>query len=308
MDTRLFKEALFEQEFRTNIEDGNIFSMFSTKVVANAKNILSPFTSVGAAKAYMTDCIVPISDLTVGVDELILDRHIGNSIVDCDESWTYAKFDVNLAARLDLYASINVKANELALSDILADATTVAGTVPLATADNVNDFLIKVKQAANQIVSVKQKVDGATIKRSPIAGKPFIAAGGDAYRKILSKVTSIVNTNNSFVTTVGNDTKNVIELPYGVYLLDLSGVTGVNANQLIYGVAGVPTLGYREDKIKVDMGRVVSVGTFVPAVSDLDLDQGDAILSDQYYIKAVTVGRNGIFSNVASLVNKQLAA
>lgn len=308
MDDRLYKEAIFIQEFKTLVEDGNIFSPIATKVVARAKNILSPFTTVGDAKSYTTPCIVPISPLTTGVDELVLDRRVGNSIVTCDEEWTYAKFDISASARRDLYASINVKENALALSDILADANNVSGKRDLSTADYVNNFLIEVKQMANNVVGLRQTVDGATIKRGSLHGKPFVAAGGDAYRAILSKITTIANTNNSFLATIAGDTKNVVEAPHGVYIIDLSGVTGVDKDQLIYGVAGVPTLGYREDKIEVGMGHIVSTGTYTEVSPDLDLSNGDPVLTEQYYMKAKTVGRNAIFSNVAALVKKQLMA
>lgn len=306
MDPKLLKEAIFKQEFQTLVEDGNIFSPVSTKIVANAKNIISPFTTVGAAKAYTTPCIVPISELSIGLDELVLDRYIGNAIKTCDEEWSFAKFDVTESARRDLYASINVKENALALSDILADATNVSVTRDLSTADGVNNFLIEVKQMANNVVGLRQTVDGATIKRGSLHGRPFVAAGGDAYRAILSKITTIANTNNSFLATIAGDTKNVVEAPHGVYIIDMSGVTGVNAKQLIYGVAGIPTLGYRKDKIEVGMGRLVSAGTFTEVSPDLDLENGDAILEDYFYMKAKTVGRNGIFSNVSGLVYKQL--
>lgn len=304
----LMKEALFKQEFRTLVEDGNIFSPIATKVVAKAKNILSPFTSVGAAKAHTTPCIVPVSELTIGVDELVLDRRVGNAIVDCNEEWTYAKFDINASARGDLYASINVKENALALSDFLADATNVSGTRDLSSADKVNEFLIEVKQGANNVVGLRQSVDGATIRRAPLHGKPFVAAGGTAYRAILSKITTIANPNAGVLSSIARDTKNTIEAPHGVYVIDLSGVPGVDAKQLMYGVAGVPTLGYREDKIEVGMGHIISTGTYDEVSPDLDLEDGDAILRDQYYMKAQTIGRNGIFSNVASLVKKQLMA
>lgn len=302
----LMREAIFEQEFRTLVEDGNLFSPVATKVVARAKNILSPFTSVGAAKAHTTPCIVPISDLTIGVDELVLDRRVGNAIVDCNEEWTYAKFDINASARGDLYASINVKENALALADFLADATNVSGARDLSTADKVNEFLIEVKQGANNVVGLRQKVDGATIRRAQYHGKPFIAAGPVAYRAILSKITTITNPNAALLGALGTQTKNMVEAPHGVVIIDLSGIATVNDKQLMYGVAGVPTLGYREDKIEVGMGHIMSVGTYDEVSPDLDLQDGDAILRDQFYMKAQTIGRNGIFSNVASLVKKQL--
>lgn len=301
----LQKEAIFKQEFRKVVEDMNVFSAFSTKVIARAKNILSPFTSVGAAKAHTTPCVTPISELTIGVDELILDRYIGNAIVDCQEEWTYAKFDINASARGDLYASVILKENALALSDILADATVVGGTVDLSTKEAVIAFLLKVKQEATGVLSVKQTVDGARTVRSAYHGKPFVAAGPVAYNLIAAQVVNMTT-----LSTIQNGLKdgNVIETPFGVNLIDLNGVTGVNAKQLIYGVAGVPTLGYREDRMEVGMGYIESVGTYTETSPDLDLSNGDPILRNQYYIRAQTVGRNGIFSNVASLVKQQLAA
>lgn len=301
----LMKEAIFKQEFRKVVEDRNVISPFSTKVIANAKNILSPFTSVGAAKAYTTNCVVPISPLTIGVDELVLDRHIGNAIVDCNEDWTYAKFDINASARGDLYASIILKENELALSDILKDATNVPGTVSLTNKEQVNEFLMKVRQEAQGVLSVKQTVDGARTVRSAIHGKPFVAAGPAAWRAIMAQVVT-----QTTLSTITNGLKdgNLIETPFGVYLFDLSNVPGVDNKQLIYGVAGVPTLGYREDKIEVDMGYLRSVDTYTETSPDLNIQNGDKLLTKQWFISAKTTGRNGIFSNVAGLVKKQLMA
>lgn len=299
----LQKEAIFEQEFRLVVEEKNVFSPVATKVIANAKNILSPFTSVGAAKAYTTPCVVPISELSIGVDELVLDRYIGNAIVDCDEEWTYAKFDINAHARGDLYASVQLKENAVALADFLADATNVSGTRDLSTATNVTNFLIEVQQMATLIVGLKQRVDGATIKRAEFHGKPFVAAGPVAYRAILSQIASV--TAQSTITNGLSDGQ-LIQAPYGVKLIDLSNVPSVDNKQLIYGVAGVPTIGYREDKIKVGMGRNISTTTYTETSPDLDLQNGDPILRDDFYMFAKTVGKNGIFSNVVTLVKKQL--
>lgn len=301
----LQKEALFKQEFRKVVEDKNIFSPIATKIVAKAKNILSPFTSVGAAKSYTSNCVVPISALTIGVDELVLDRHIGNAIVDCNEEWTYAKFDINESARGDLYASVILKENALALSDFLADATEVSGTVDLSTKDKVNDFLIKVRQEALGVLGVRQNVDGATVVKSPIHGKPFVACGPVAYRAIMNQIVS-----QTTLSTITNGLKdgNIIETPFGVSIIDLSNVTSVKDKQLMYGVAGVPTLGFREDKMDVGMGLLTSTTTYGETSADLDLTNGDSLFSKQYFMYAKTTGRNGIFSNVASLVKKQLMA
>lgn len=305
MDPRLLKEAIFEMEFRKVVEEKNIFSDIATKIVAKAKNILSPFTSVAVAKAHMTPCIVPISPLTFGVDELVLDRYIGNSILECDVDWSYAKFDVTASARGDLYASIQLKENQLALADILADATTVVGTVDLSTKEKVNDFLLKVRQESMGVLSVKATIDGGRTIKAKYHGKPFVAAGPTAFRLIMQQVIG-----QTTLSTITNGLKdgNIIETPLGVYVMDMTGVPGVNEKQLLYGVAGVPVLGYREDKIEVGMGRLNSVDTYDEVSPDLDLTNGTKILRDQFYMKAQTVGRNGIFSNVAGYVKKQLSA
>ena len=64
--------------------------------------------------------------------------------------------------------------------------------------------------------------------------------------------------------------------------------------------------GFREDKMEVDMGYLNSVDTYTDESADLDVVTGDKLLTKQYFMSAKTTGRNGIFSNVASLVKKQL--
>lgn len=297
------KRAIFEQEFKSVIESRNIWSPVATKLIATAKNIYSPFTSVTAAKAHTQACRVPISPLTVGVDELVLDRYIGNAITDCREELSYANFDIMAHIRADLYASVQKRANELATADFIADATTVGGTVDLSTADAVRRFLIEVAtQVTQSSVGVAQRVDGARVVRAPRHGKAFVAAGSEAFVNITSAVAGTV----VLSSLRGLEDGNLIETPYGVTVINLGG-TEDDPNRLIYGTAGVPVMGYREDQIEVDMGEMVSRTTYDGPSPDLDLDPGDALLAKEWYIYAQTKGRNGIFSNTADLVFTQLA-
>lgn len=300
--TSVSKRAIFVQEFRTVVETKNIFSPVATKLVARAKNIVSPFTSVGVAKAHTQDCRVPLSDAEIGTDELVLDRLIGNAIRDCKEELSYAQFDVIGSLRGDLYASVIKKANTLALTDFLADATTVVGTVDLSTADKVAAFLIQVAADAAQSVGLASKVDGATVIRAEKHGKPFVAAGSTAYVAIVSKIASVVAQSS----LKGLDGGSMIETPYGVTVINL-GEAASDPKQLLYGTAGVPTMAYREDQIEVDMGEMTSVVTYEGS-TDLDVTDGTEMLEKTWYMFAQTKGKNGIFSNVASLVKKQLMA
>jgi hypothetical protein len=300
--TSVSKRAIFVQEFRTVVETKNIFSPVATKLVARAKNITSPFTSVGVAKAHTQDCRVPLSDAEIGTDELVLDRLIGNAIRDCKDELSYAQFDVIGMLRADLYASVMKKANTLALTDFLADATTVVGTVDLSTADKVAAFLIQVAADAAQSVGLASKVDGATVIRAEKHGKPFVAAGSTAYVAIVSKIASVVAQSS----LKGLDGGSMIETPYGVTVINL-GDAASDPKQLLYGTAGVPTMAYREDQIEVDMGEMTSVVTYSGS-DDLDITDGDEMLEKTWYMYAQTKGKNGIFSNVASLVKKQLMA
>lgn len=298
------KRAIFKQEFRSVIEDKNIFSPVATKLIAKAKNIYSPFTSVDAAKLYTTPCVVPVSPLNLGVDELVLDRYIGNAITDCKEELDYANFDITGSARRDLYATVMKKANQVAAADFLADATTLVGTVDLSTADKVATFLITVKaEAEANAFSVAQYVDGATIKRAEKHGMPFVVAGTTAFVAIISKVAGIAQLSSLVGLTDGK----MIETPYGVVVINGAGAFK-DPKQMLYGVAGIPTLGYREDQIEVDMGRTVAITTFNEPSADLDLDPGDNIIKDTFYMYARTKGNNGIFSNVATLVKAQKMA
>lgn len=300
--TSVSKRAIFEQEFRAVVETKNIFSPVATKLVSRAKNITSPFTGVGVAKAHTQDCRVPLSDSTLGTDELVLDRLIGNAIRDCREELSYAQFDIIGSYRRDLYASVIKKANTEALTDFLADATVVSGTVDLSTAEKVAEFLISVKATAEQSVGLRQNIDGATIVRAERHGQAFVAAGSTAYVAIVSKIASIVGQSSLKGLADGN----MVETPYGVVVINLA-ETATDPKQLLYGTAGVPTMAYREDQIEVKMGEMTSVVTYSGS-ADLDIVSGDEMLENTWYMYAQTKGKNGIFSNVASLVSKQLMA
>lgn len=297
------KRAIFQQEFRSLIESKNIWSEVATILRATAKNLYSPFTSVDVAKIYTTNCVVPISEGEIGVDELILDRHVGNAIVDCKEELDFAAFDATESFRRDLYASVMKRANQAATDDFLADATVVSGTADLTTDAAIREFVISVKaNAANDSFSLSSRIDGATVVRAPRNGRPFIAAGINAYVKILSAVAGSM----ALSTTNGLRDGAIIETPYGVDIINLGG-TEDDPDRIIYGTAGVPVMAYRTDMIETDMGEMVSRSTYGGASADLELEPGDAILRREWYISAYLTGKNGIFSDVAPLVKTQLA-
>lgn len=295
------KRAIFVQEFKSVLETRNIWSKVATKIIATAKNIYSPFTSVNAAKAHTQACVTPVSPLTVNYDELILDRKIGNAIKDCKEELSYANFDIQEMIRADLYASVMKKANEVATDDFLADATT-GTTIDLSSTDKIREYLVGVKaKYASASVGLSQTIDGGRIVRAENHNKPFVAASTSVFVKILSAIGGEM----SLSTTAGIQGR-IIETPYGVTLINLEGTEDVST-RIIEGLGGVPTMAYREDQINVDMGEVTSFGTYSSSTADLDLTQGDEIISKQWYILAETKGRNGIFSNVAPLVVKHTA-
>lgn len=302
--TEVAKRAIFVQEFRSVVESKNIFSSVATKLVSSAKNIYSPFTSVSVAKAHTQACRVPVGTQSVGVDELVLDRKIGNAIIDCEEELSYANFDIIAMYRADLYASVLKKLNTEIATDFLADATNVGSTIALDTAAKVAAFLIGVAADAEQAaVGVKQTVDGARVVRASWHGRPFVAAGRDAFVAIVSQIASIVGQSS----LKGLDGGNMVETPYGVLVINL-GSSVSDPKQLIYGTAGVPTMAFREDQIEVDMGQYVSPVVYDGPSADIDVEPGDTMLEKAWYISAQTKGKNGIFSNVAGLVFKRLMA
>lgn len=302
------KRAIFAQEFRSVIESKTLFSDVATKLIAKAKNIQSPFTSVTVAKAHTQECRVPLGTLTVSKDELVLDRMIGNAITDCKDELSYANFDIMSMIRGDLYASVLKKLNTQAVVDFVADATVVGGTVDLSTDALVRAWLIGIAADAEAAsVGVAQKVDGATVVRAAKHGQPFVAAGRDAYVNIVSRVAAIVG-QSSLKGIEGR----MVETPYGVTIINL-GAAADNAKRLIYGTAGAPTMAFREDQIQVDMGEYVGRVTYDDGESgagddDLDITHGDAMLEKTWYISAQTKGKNGIFSNVQPLVSTRLMA
>lgn len=298
------KRAIFVQEFFSVVESKNIFSPIATKLLANAKVISSPFTSVSVAKAHTQACRVPVGTQTLGVDELVLDRKIGNAIIDCEEELSYAAFDIIASYRADLYASVLKKLNTEIATDFLADATNVGSTVDLSTAAKVAAFLIGVAADLDQAsVGVRSTIDGARVVRSSYHGKPFVAAGRDAYVAIVSQIASIVGQSS----LKGLDGGNMVETPYGVLVINLAGSVS-DPKQLIYGVAGAPTMAFREDQIEVDMGQYTAPVVYEGPSADLDVEPGDTMLEKSWYISAQTKGKAGIFSNVAGLVYKRLMA
>lgn len=304
IDTNVAKRAIFVQEFKSVIETKPVLAPVSTKLVSKAKNIQSPYTSVSVAKAHTQSCRVPVASLTVSRDELVLDRKIGNAITDCEEELSYANFDIKSMIRADLYASVMKKLNIEMLTDYLADATEVSGTVDLSTADKVAAFLIGVA-SSNEFsnVGLKQTVDGATVVRAEKHGKPFVACGPTAFVAIVSKIASLA----AMSSLKGLDGGNMIETPYGVTIINL-GASASNAKQLLYGTGGAPTMAFRDDQIEVGMGNYTSKVTYSEDSADLDVVNGDSMLENTWYIFAQTKGKNGIFANVASLVSKQLMA
>lgn len=300
--TNVAKRAIFIQEFKTVIETKNIYALVATKLISAAKNIYSPFTGVSAAKAHTQSCKVPVGTQSLGTDELVLDRYIGNAILDCEEELSYANFDIVSMYRSDLYASIIKKLNIEATKDFVADATVVSGTVDLSTADKVAAWLIGIAADNNMVVPVAQKVDGARVIRAEKHGKAFVAAGRNAFVDIISKIATITAQSS----LKGLEDGAVIETPYGVTIINL-GDAADNTNRLIYGTAGVPTMAYREDQVKVEMGEMTNTVEYDGA-TDLDLTDGTRMIEKTWYMLAQTKGKNGIFSNVQSLVKTQLKA
>jgi hypothetical protein len=304
IDNEVAKRAIFTQEFKSVIETKPILAPVSTKLVSQAKNLQSPYTSVGVAKAHTQSCRVPITDLTVSRDELVLDRKIGNAITDCQEELSYANFDIKSMIRVDLYASVVKKLNIEMLADYIADATVVAGAVDLSTSAKVAAFLIGIAAANEQSnVGIKQTIDGATVVRAEKHGKPFVAAGSTAFIAIISQIASLA----ALSSLKGLDGGNMIETPYGVTVINL-GASATNPKQLLYGTGGAPTMAFRDDMIETDMGEFTSRVTYTEESADLDVVNGDSMLEKTWYIYAQTKGKNGIFANVAELVSTQLMA
>lgn len=292
------KRAIFEQEFRTVIETRNVLAPVATRLIATAKNIYSPFTSVTAAKTYSSPCVVPVATLTVGKDELILDRYIGNAVTDCEEELSWAAFDAVAHIRGDLYASVMKKLNQEVVAEIADDAT--SASVDLSTADKVRNFLIGVAaDNAAGSVGLRSRVDGARVVRAEKHGKPFVAAGRDAYVTIVSAIQSVLSNSTPGYGLAYGD---IVETPYGVTVINL-GDAAEDSKQVIFGTAGAPTIAYREDRIEVDMGQMTSETTY-SGYTDIELEDGDPILRKTWYAYAKTLGRAGVFSNVQSLVHE----
>ena len=300
IDTTIQKRALHVLEFKNVIETKNIWAKIATTLISTAKNLYSPFTSITEAKTHTTQGIVPLGTSTIGKDELVLDRYIGNSFTHVDGELNYDNFNSQAMLRGDLYASIIKKGNIQATSDFVADATAISETLDFSTSDLVREFLIKVNSIHTQTVGVMNKIDGATVKRAEKHGKAFIACGSDAFVQITSKIASVTS-QSSLIGLDGN----FVETPYGVCVINL-GEASDNPKRVIFGTAGVPVRAFREDKIKVDVGTMVSEVT--AGENDLDITTGDNLISQKSYMLAQTKGKNGIYNNVSQLVSSQLIA
>lgn len=297
----LTKRAIFIQEFRDVVETRNIFSPVATKIVASAKVVESPYVTLTSAKAYTQPCRVPLGTSTISNDEMVLDRYIGNSVKDCKEELSYAVFDVIGSLRANLYGTIMRRANELAVTDFLADATNNTTALDLSTPAKVQAFLVEVAATSERWVSVKQTIDGGTIVRAEKNGRPFVAAGSAAYVKIVTQVAAMVSPSSP---DYGLASGTMVETPYGVTIINM-GAAAANPLQIIYGTGGALTMAYREDQIEVDMGEMVSNVTYSGS-TDLDVVNGDLMLEKTWYMYAKTKGKNGIFDNVQSLITKRL--
>lgn len=298
------KRAIFVQEFRAVVETKNMFADVATKLIAKAKNLTSPYTSVTAAKAHTQACRVPLGTLTVSKDELVLDRYIGNAITDCQEELSYATFDINAMIRGDLYASVLKKLNIQAVVDFVADATVVGGTRDLSTSALVQAFLVEIAADNDaSAVGLRSQIDGATVVRANKHGKPFLALGRTAYINVVSKIQSLVS--QSSITGVEGK---YVETPYGVTVINL-GAAADNVKRMIWGTAGALTMAFRDDMIEVDMGEMTNVISYAGA-TDLDVtgDPVTPMLEKTWYMSAQTKGKNGIFADVQALVSTQLMA
>ena len=295
------KRVIFAQEFKSVIEDKNVFSPVATKLLSSAKNIFSPYTAVGAARAHTTPCVVPVTDLVISKDELVLDRYIGNAILDCKDVLDWADFDVTGMTRRDLYASVIKRANQYAGADFVADATSNGGTVGLSTSALIQAWLISVaSNAAYKNVGLRNSVDGARVVRAPLHDQPFVVAGNTAFNTILAGVASILSP-QTVGQLMSGDVTSIKAL--GVNIINGTGVWS-DEKQMLWGVGGALTMAYREDDIQVDMGSMRSISAYSGASSDLDLADGDTVLKNTYFISAQTKGKNGIFANVQSLVTQ----
>lgn len=300
-EAKLTKRALFMQEVRSLPETEMIMAPVTTVLVATAKNILSPFTSLSEAKSYQTDCRVPVATTTIGLDELVVDRNVGNAVTDCDVEMSYATFDLVAEYRADLLASVLLELNKNQVADVVADSTNVATATDLSTAAAVRNFLIGIKANNNvSAASVKQKVDGATVKKAKYHGVPFVAAGPNAYVAIT----------DGFIQTTSQNSMQGLDgefymTPLGVLVINL-GDAADDPDRLVYGVGGVPVIGYRTDKIDVGMGTMVDRST--AASADLDIAANDPILEETWYMKAHIKAKGGVFSNNVAHVKHGLMA
>lgn len=295
------KRAIFTQEFKSVIEDRNVFSPVSTKIIATAKNIYSPYTTVGAARAHTTPCVVPVTDLVISKDEIVLDRYIGNAILDCKDILDWADFDVTGMTRRDLYASVIKRANQYAGADFIADATSNGGTVDLSTSAKIQAWLISVASStAYSNVGLRNTVDGGRIVRAELHDQPFVVAGTTAFNTIIAGVAASLSPQTVGQLMNGGATT---FKALGVNIINGTGVWS-DEKQMLWGVGGAPTMAYREDEVAVDMGQMKSISTYSGASSDLDLANGDTVLKNTYFISAQTKGKNAIFADVQSLVTQ----
>ena len=298
MDEKLQKRAYFAQEARLVIEEKQIAAEFSTTLISDAKNVYSPYTTVGVAKNNTSLCKTPIATNTLSKDEVAIDRKVSNAITDCKEELSYANFNLSEMYRQDVYATVLSKLNTNAIVDFVAGATIVVGTKDLSDAAKVRSFLISVRTNAGKITGLKGKVDNATIKRAKRHNKPFVAAGTDAFVAISEGIASSV----ALSSTKGID-GDIIETPYGVTVINL-GDAAADAKQLIYGTIGATTMCFNKNEIKADMGEFM--GTTTATATDLEVGIGDELLERTWYVSVSTVTKNKVFANVKTLVSSQL--
>lgn len=300
IDRKLKQDSLYKAEFNEMIESRSLFSAITTLIKGTAKNIVSPFVAISDAKSHGLAGKTAVGTEAITLDELVLDRKTDNAVTYIADDLVDDKVGVLNSLRGAILRSIQEKINRNWATDILAGSTTVAGTVALGTKEQVNSFLNSVKANYTKVIGVMPRVEHGVVTQAQRTGKPFIVAGTTAYLALQDGVTLLVAQSS----TKGVDGSS-FETANGVMVINAHDAFADN-KQMIYGVSGAPSHGYRGDKLKIKEGEITALGT--AGVIDGDLAAADVTIDDTHFMKGEVWEKAGVFTQMTAKVAKQKMA
>lgn len=301
--TNFLKRSRFYIKTALTVETKRLPALISTIIRQTAKVIDVPELTVSDANSHSLACKTSVGTATIGNSQITINNKSDNSIDYCEDDFQDDEVGFKNLIREQLTATVMKKINQNFATNVLAAASTVAGTVDLSTDDKVNDFDIDVAMiASNNSFFWKPRVEHGQIIKAKYQGQGFVFADSEVYRAY-RKAFDTIKYQSTFSAV--NENNNMFVTPHGVVVIDASGLLG-DPKQMIYGIAGAPYHAYRSDKIEHYDKEIVSRST---AGSDSgDLVSGDEVIQIDHNMGLGVWENAGVTNSVSALVKKQKMA